>query len=254
MNFNKIFYTVLVLLIIGLISSCEKDAIIGEKQLDLHQSEGYLSAELSEEEIIVQAFLSKLAEAKENPNCDECSSWTFTEEELIWNIEAALNYKYFTFAIDYESDTLVELNSNCYKEGEEFSISEVVSIYDDVLDNIQEEYSQFQVDSKRPIMIDLYEVAENIVNYRFIIGFGEIDLNEFEGEFDTDGSFVDYRVSAGLVQSKLRYLWGQSQSYVNDLPSGTRRFYTNIQVEKFKPLDYINPDDSIPADGYWTCV
>ncbi len=120
-------------------------------------------------------FIELLNDVREEPENEDWEDINYSDEETVWNIEAALNFHYSCIWVYkegedekdlfYDTDLTEEIEHN---ESDEFNIVDILEVFDAFAENIEELYDDIDEEDKHLIVVDVS--AEDIV------GDGEINM------------------------------------------------------------------------------
>lgn len=251
MKFNNLLFTVMVLCATVIaIYSCQKE----QDNLSVDSAQVALSPEDAAIINKIEAFKEKLSTK---------SSETMNPSELLWNIEATMNYTY-----GVAENELVDLETNKFiievplNENGEVSIEDVTEAYNEVLEGVREHYHGIEVDQKNLLMVDLEEYEEeglkststvmyevtstvNVQSVGIQLNFGENDYwNYGNGGGYCDGPLQGQSPDSDAAQEIQKKIHQRKA-----VPAG-RYWYENPMPISVVATDYDNFNDPISGDNY----
>jgi hypothetical protein len=188
MIMKKINAFIFILLVGFLFQSCNKEELISD---DKEGTKLYLSTDYTTEDIVMD-FISKMDTVRNNPSYGEAEEWNYDSEEVLWNIEAALNYKYAypheerDKMFSYEGSIGIDLDVN-----QESNIVNLQTGFDAIYAEIADNFLNISASHKFFIGIDIEIDEDNSsesnlqLNYKYFIG--KFDMNLPDGDWMITG-------------------------------------------------------------------
>lgn len=244
------YFPVFFIFLLFLSLSCKKDDVKQTNKNSVKRT----SQEIEED---INVFLTNL----ENPeNVDPMSV-----EDVVWNIEAALNYKYSNaYYFDWVERVYKEVNMSYNLNNENnIDFTDIVTIYNDLLNSLREVYYSIDSDEKILLWVDIEaNEDESFINMKYSIAVGNVQLERvsfgstdywFWGEkLGKCGSYSGNNIGYDAATELQRRVNYDRSSSIN-LPITTRVYFTDLSgsLELGGNTNVLNLNDQTPQDNFY---
>jgi hypothetical protein len=241
---HKIYTLVIMLATIVFVSqSCKKEESVMENQ-ESNNSEllGAQGGGEDNTEGLLINFINRLDLVREKPEYPGSNLWNYSQDSMIWYIEAALNYKY-AFPNHQRSKLILDsmfIDIDIPDDGN-YNISKLLGAYDKSLNIISEKYDNIEADHKLLVSVD-YSIKNRdnkvltLVAYIYFGKFGVYlprgDWKIFGGDYGQGGicgtnTYLNYGATDRLEQEEFSAnlihqldVFFTDKEYVTDMANG----------------------------------
>jgi len=276
---KKIYLILTMITAIGLLVfiGCSKEA--GES-IESNKTE----VEPGNKDLLIESrildFKSKIDFARENPNLK--SGDDLSIEEAVYNIEALANYSYADANTDYEDFITETAEVEVPLTNGNISLVDAGNAYDDVVDNLSEQYNQIPGNEKQLLLSDISvkSVEDNTATLNVTGGYAAASSPPTTSVFGTDdywwfgqadlnmGGYCDGPYQGTQTNSDAAEQIEHKIMVRRSLPSGHRYFIDIKEVQVMGNYDELiyepnglnpvycypdltNPDDQTSNDNYY---
>ena len=153
-------------------------------------------------------------------------------------VEASLNFQYVNYNYSKCANTTTFTGSIEFSvdENSNMSFDNIRLAYNAILNDWKSKYHSISVTEKTPIVFDITEVRSTCVDYTMIVGYGELDLNEYDEGF-VPQALTPFTVAGTEFNS---YLYFQFEALKQQMfPLGYRVYLPVVRgVQYLWPLNH----------------